>query len=218
MQKIKYGLIGSSGRVGKEVKSLMDEYGNTLVFSFDIDGEWQEDVPQVLIDFSSPEALDKSIYYAAKFKAPLVNGTTGLKEGHINKLKKLAENIPVVQSFNFSLGIQMLLKCTEMLKEKLPDWDMEVSEVHHRFKKDKPSGTALMIKNVIGKEINISSLRLGNVAGEHTVYFGGLGEVISVKHTALSRRTFAEGAVKSAYFLLDKSNGFYTIKDVLFNS
>ena len=112
----------------------------------------------------------------------------------------------------------MLLKCTEMLKEKLPDWDMEVSEVHHRFKKDKPSGTALMIKNVIGKEINISSLRLGNVAGEHTVYFGGLGEVISVKHTALSRRTFAEGAVKSAYFLLDKSNGFYTIKDVLFNS
>ena len=99
MQKIKYGLIGSSGRVGKEVKSLMDEYGNTLVFSFDIDGEWQEDVPQVLIDFSSPEALDKSIYYAAKFKAPLVNGTTGLKEGHINKLKKLAEKYPCSSKF-----------------------------------------------------------------------------------------------------------------------
>lgn len=218
MQKIKYGLIGSSGRVGKEVKSLMDEYGNKLVFSFDINGEWQEDIPQVLIDFSSPEVLDKSIDYAAKFNVPLVTGTTGLKENHINKLKKLAEKIPVVQSFNFSLGIQMLLKCTEILKEKLPGWDMEVSETHHRFKKDKPSGTALMIKDVIGKEINISSLRLGNVAGEHTVYFGGLGEVISIKHTALSRRTFAEGAVKSAYFLLDKSNGFYTIKDVLFYS
>jgi 4-hydroxy-tetrahydrodipicolinate reductase len=218
MQKIKYGIIGSSGRVGKEVKSLMDEYGNRLVFSYDVNGEWQEDIPQVLIDFSSPEAFDKSIDYASKFKSPLVNGTTGLKEEHINKLKKLAEKIPVVQSFNFSLGIQMLLKCTEILKEKLPDWDMEVSEIHHRFKKDKPSGTALMIKDTIGKDINISSLRLGNVAGEHTVYFGGLGEVISIKHTALSRRTFAEGAVKSAYFLLDKSNGFYTIKDVLFYS
>jgi 4-hydroxy-tetrahydrodipicolinate reductase len=218
MQKIKYGLIGTSGRMGKEVKTLMDEYGNTLVFSFDIDGEWQKDDPEVLIDFSSPDAFDKSTGYAAKFKIPLVNGTTGLKDEHIDKLRKLAENIPVVQSFNFSLGIQMLLKCTEILKEKLPDWDTEVSETHHRFKKDKPSGTALMIRDVIGKEINISSLRLGNVAGEHTVYFGGLGEIISVKHTALSRRAFAEGAVKSAYFLLDKSKGFYSIKDVLFYS
>ena len=196
----------------------MDEYGNTLVFTFDIDGEWQEDTPRVIIDFSSPAAFDKGVDYALKFKAALVNGTTGLKEEHINKLKSISTEIPVVQSFNFSMGIQMLLKCAELLKEKLPDWDIEVSETHHRFKKDKPSGTALMIKDVLGKDIDISSLRLGNVAGEHTVYFGGLGEVISVKHTALSRRTFAEGAVKSAYFLLDKSKGFYTIKDVLFNS
>ncbi len=218
MQKIKYGLIGSSGRMGKEVKSIMDEYENSLVFFFDIDGEWKVDEPQVLIDFSSAEAFDTSIDYALKFKVPLVNGTTALKEEQLNKLKDISKSIPVVQSFNFSLGIQMLLKCTEILKEKLPDWDIEVSETHHRFKKDKPSGTALMIKNVLGKEINISSLRLGNVAGEHTVYFGSLGEVISLKHTALSRRAFAEGAVKSAYFLLDKPNGFYTIKDVLFNS
>ncbi len=218
MQKIKYGIIGSSGRMGKEVKSLMDEYGNKLVFTFDIEGEWHEDNPQVLIDFSSPEVFDKSIDYALKFKVPYVNGTTGLKEEQINKLKNISRSIPIVQSFNFSLGIQMLLKCIEILKDKLPGWDIEVSETHHRFKKDKPSGTALMIKDVIGKEINISSLRLGNVAGEHTVYFGGLGEVISINHNALSRRTFAEGAVKSAYFLLDKSNGFYTIKDVIFNS
>jgi len=218
MQKIKYGLIGTSGRMGKEVKSLMEEYGNTLVFSYDIDGEWKSGEPQVIIDFSSPDAFDKSIDYALKLNVPLVNGTTALNNEQINKLKNISKNIPVVQSFNFSLGIQMLLKCTEILKEKLPDWDIEISETHHRFKKDKPSGTALMIKNVIEKEINISSLRLGNVAGEHTVYFGGLGEVLLVKHTALSRRAFAEGAVKAAYFLLDKSNGFYTIKDVLFNS
>ena len=218
MQKIKYGLIGLSGRMGKEIKSLMDEHGNSLVFSYDIDGEWKVDEPEVIFDFSSPEAFDKCVDYVLKFNVPLVNGTTGLKEEHINKLKNVSKNIPIVQSFNFSLGIQMLLKCTEILKEKLPDWDIEVSETHHRFKKDKPSGTAIMIKNIIDKEINISSLRLGNVAGEHTVYFGSLGEVISLKHTALSRRTFAEGAVRAAYFLLNKQNGFYTIKDVLFNS
>jgi 4-hydroxy-tetrahydrodipicolinate reductase len=218
MQKIKYGLIGTSGRMGQEVKSLMEEYGNTLVFSYDIDGEWKIDKPQVIIDFSSAAAFDKSIDYALKLNVPLVSGTTALNNEQLNKLKSISKNIAVVQSFNFSLGIQMLLKCTEILKEKLPDWDIEVSETHHRFKKDKPSGTALMIKKIIDKEINISSLRLGNVTGEHTVYFGGLGEIITVKHTALSRRTFAEGAAKAAYFLLDKSNGFYTIKDVLFNT
>ncbi len=217
MRQIKYGLIGLSGRMGKEVKSLMDEYDNSLVFSYDIGGENEIDKPEILIDFSSPYAFDKSIEFAIKYNAPLVNGTTGLKEEHISKLKSISKNIPVVQSFNFSLGIQMLLKCTEILKEKLPDWDIEVSETHHRFKKDKPSGTALMIKNVTGNETNISSLRLGNVAGEHTVYFGSLGEIISLKHTALSRRAFAEGAVKAAYFLLNKQNGFYTIQDVLFN-
>lgn len=218
MQKIRYGLIGASGRMGIEVKNLMREYENELVFSYDIDGEEKVADPQVIIDFSSPEVLDKSIEYALNFRVPLVNGTTGLKDEHIKKLKDVSKNIPVVQSFNFSLGIQLLLKCTEILKDKLPDWDIEVSETHHRFKKDKPSGTALMIKDEIGKDINISSFRLGNVAGEHTVYFGGLGEVISVKHNALSRRTFAEGAVKSAYFILNKKNGFFTIKDVLFNS
>ena len=218
MQKIKYGIIGSSGRMGKEVKSLMDEYGNALVFSYDIDGENETDKPEVIIDFSSPEAFDKSIEYAIKYKVPLVNGTTSLKEVHIEKLKSISKSIPVIQSFNFSLGIQMLIRCTEMLKEKLPDWDIEVSETHHRFKKDKPSETALMIKNVTGNNTNISSLRLGNVAGEHVVHFGSLGEIISIKHTALSRRAFAEDTVKAAYFLLNKPNGFYTIKDVLFNS
>ena len=100
--------------------------------------------------------------------------------------------------------------------EKLPDWDVEIEETHHRFKKDKPSGTAKMIQNIFnGKEVNVSSLRLGNIAGDHIVHFGGLGEVISIKHSATSRRTFAEGILKAAEFVLVKKNGFYSFSDVI---
>jgi 4-hydroxy-tetrahydrodipicolinate reductase len=125
---------------------------------------------------------------------------------------------PVVQSYNFSIGIQMLLKCTEMLNENLSDWDIEISETHHRFKKDKPSGTAIMIKNLIGRDVNISSLRLGNVPGNHSVSFGGLGEVIKITHSATSRRTFSEGVLKSILFVMDKKNGLYSFNEVLFQN
>ncbi len=123
-----------------------------------------------------------------------------------------------MQSYNFSTGIQVMLKLTEMANEKLRDWDVEITETHHRFKKDKPSGTAKMISNVFkGRTVNISSLRLGNVPGDHTVSFGGLGEVLSVTHSATSRRTFAEGIMLSAEFIIKKKNGFYSFTDVIFN-
>ena len=216
MQKIKYGVIGASGRMGVEIINVMNENENDLVFKYDIDGEWNKDKPEVLIDFSLPVVLEKTINYALSFNCPLVCGTTGLTKEQLNQLKDISQRIAVAQSFNFSVGIQMLIKCTQMLSQNLNDWDVEISETHHRFKKDKPSGTAIMLKNVLGKEVNISSLRLGNVPGDHEVSFGGLGEVISIKHSATSRRTFAEGAVKAAYFLLNKENGFYSFQDVLF--
>ncbi len=181
MQKIKYGVIGASGRMGIEIINVMNEDKNDLVFKYDIDGEWQKDLPHVLIDFSLPTAFEKSIQYALSFNCPLVCGTTGLNDNQLTKLKNASQKIAVVQSFNYSVGIQMLIKCAQMLSQNLTDWDIEISETHHRFKKDKPSGTAIMLKNAIGKEVNISSLRLGNVPGDHEVSFGGLGEVISIK-------------------------------------
>ena len=214
--KIKYGIIGGSGRMGKEIESLFEESGHKCVFKYDIAGEWKLEDPEVMIDFSLPKVFTSTIGYVKKYKIPLVIGTTGLLPGQKKVLKSFSKNFPVVQSYNFSVGIQMLLKCTEMLNESLPDWDIEISETHHRFKKDKPSGTALMIKNLIGKEVNISSLRLGNVPGNHTVSFGGLGEVISITHSATSRRTFTEGVLKSTLFIMDKKKGFYSFNDVLF--
>ena len=214
--QIKYGIIGGSGRMGQEIELLLEESGHKCVFKYDILGEWKSGDPEVLIDFSLPQAFSSTMGYVKKYKIPLVIGTTGLSAEQIETLKSLSKDFPVVQSYNFSVGIQMLLKCTKMLKENLPDWDIEIIETHHRFKKDKPSGTALMIKNLIGKDVNISSLRLGNIPGNHTVSFGGLGEVISLTHSATSRRTFTEGVLKSILFVMDKKDGFYSFNEVIF--
>lgn len=213
---IKYGIIGYSGRMGKEIEAVMNEAGHTLVFSADLNSENIIARPDVLIDFSLPAAFEKTVEYAGKFGCALVTGVTGLNEGHFAVLKKLSNSSAVVQSYNYSVGIQMLIKCAKIVAAQLPDWDVEISETHHRFKKDKPSGTALMLKDAVNKDVNISSLRLGNVPGDHSVYFGGLGEVISLSHSATSRRTFAEGVLKAAEFAAAKENGFYSFSEVLF--
>jgi len=215
--KIKYGIIGSSGRLGGEVKNVFSEAGHSLVFTYDIDGETKKENPELIIDCSLPDVFPKTIDFVKQFNVPLIIATTGLSSKNLEELKLLSEHIAVVQSFNFSTGIQVLLKLTELANEKLGDWDIEISETHHRFKKDKPSGTAKMIQDIFqGKEVNTSSLRLGSVAGEHTVHFGGLGEVLSIKHSATSRHTFAEGILLSAEFVLSKSKGVYSFTDVVF--
>ncbi len=216
-KKIKYGLIGASGRLGSEVKNVFKDAGHELVFQLDIDGEKLTANPELLIDCSLPEVFEKSLGYQKKFQTPMVVATTGLSSGQLNQLKELGKNYPVVQSYNYSLGIQVLLKLAEVAYDKLKGWDIEITETHHRFKKDKPSGTAKMIQEVVkDKNVNPVSLRLGNVAGDHTIYFGGLGEVLSITHSATSRRTFAEGILKSAEFALEKEYGFYSFHDVVF--
>jgi 4-hydroxy-tetrahydrodipicolinate reductase len=216
-ENLKYGLMGSSGRVGSEVKNVFNEKGYKLVFEYDIQGEKFSEKPDVIIDCSLPDVFSKTISYVEKFEVPLIMATTALTNDMIDKLKEISKELPVVQSYNYSVGIQVLLKLTEMAKEQLPGWDIEISETHHRFKKDKPSGTAKMIKEVFKDlDVKVSSLRLGNVAGDHTVYFGGLGEVLSITHSATSRRTFAEGMLRSAEFVLKKKNGFYSFHDVMF--
>ncbi|MCD6238421.1 MAG: 4-hydroxy-tetrahydrodipicolinate reductase [Thermotogae bacterium] len=211
---MKYGIIGRSGRMGSEVDKLFKEKAHELVFSYDETGEFYEEVPEVLIDFSSPAVFDKVVEYTKRFMTPLIIGTTGLTEGNFETLRELSKELPVVQSYNFSMGIQILLKLVEFTNEHLPDADVEIIEIHHRFKKDKPSGTAKMIKEVLNKDVNISSLRLGNVSGDHAVLFGNLGEVITISHRALSRRTFAEGVLRSAEFVLNAKPKLYTFSEV----
>jgi len=213
---MKYGLVGASGKLGKEVITVFTEHNDELVFSFDLLGEWIQSNPDILIDCSLPEAFDKMLTFATNFKIPLIVATTGLSEANLDKLKKYSETKPVVQSYNFSVGIQILLELTKIVKDKLTDWDVDISETHHRFKKDIPSGTAKMVQDIFGdRKVHTSSHRLGNVPGDHTISFAGLGEVISIQHRALSRRTFAEGILRSADFVIKKEKGFYTFTDVL---
>ena len=215
--KIKYGLIGSSGRLGSEVKNIFSENNYELVFSYDIEGESREGKPELLIDCSLPEVFPKTLSYINEFNAPLIIATTGLSDDYLSELRKISQKVPVVQSYNYSTGIQILLKLTELANKKADGWDVEITETHHRFKKDKPSGTAKMIENIFkDRKVNTSSLRLGNVFGEHTVSFASLGEILSITHSATSRRTFAEGILKSATFVRNKKNGFYSFTDVIF--
>ncbi len=220
MQKIiEYGLIGHKGRLGNEVKNLFSEKGHKLVFSSDVDGENETGKPQVIIDCSLPEAFDNNIRIVQKFSTPFIIATTGLNEIQLEELGNLSERVPVVQSFNFSIGIQVLLNLTRTASELLKDWDVEITETHHRMKKDKPSGTAKMIQKIFNdKNVAVSSLRLGGVPGDHSVEFGGMGETLKITHHAISRRTFAEGILKSAEFVLNKKNGFYTFTDVVFRT
>jgi 4-hydroxy-tetrahydrodipicolinate reductase len=122
-----------------------------------------------------------------------------------------------VQSYNYSTGIQLLLKCIDAVKEEAAGWDIEIEETHHRYKKDKPSGTAIMLKKRLGGDVPVSSLRLGGVPGNHSVYFGGPGEVLVLEHRALSKRTFADGVLRAAGFIITKKKGFYSFTDVIKN-
>ncbi|MCU7490291.1 MAG: 4-hydroxy-tetrahydrodipicolinate reductase [Bacteroidota bacterium] len=218
MGSINYGLIGASGRMGFEIESVMTEAGNKAVLKYDKNGIKKEGTPEVLIDFSSPDTLEKTLELAREMKTAIVIGTTGYSDEQLSLINEASQDIPIVLSYNYSVGIQMLLKCVEFLSDNLDDWDIEISETHHRFKKDKPSGTALMIRNAAGKSVNIHSLRIGNVAGEHTISFGGLGEVLTLTHSATSRRTFAEGVLKAVNFITQKKFGLYSFKDVLFQN
>ena len=214
---MKFGIIGASGRLGSEVVKLFNEKDHQKVFAYDLNGEWKNDKPEILIDCSLPMVFDKTIGYASDFNVPFIIATTGLTDNNLELIKSYSNKFPIVQSYNFSIGIQVLLKLTETASAKLPDWDVEITETHHRFKKDKPSGTAKMIQKIFkGKEINTSSHRLGNVPGDHAVSFGGLGEVLTISHRALSRRTFAEGILLSAEFVIKKRSGFYSFTDVVF--
>ena len=199
----------------------------------------QVDVPfDVVIDFSRPAATMTVLDLCLREKKPLVTGTTGLGEEDMDRLKAASQVIPVLYSRNMSLGVNLQLALVQAATRVLGDaFDPEIVETHHNLKVDAPSGTALMLAEAVEiarmgeseltfgrhetnkrrdkKEIGIHSLRGGNVAGEHSVYFLGTDEELIITHRAGSKRVFADGAVKAAAFLLEQEPGFYTMEDVI---
>ena len=196
-----------------------------------------EDPPEeaeVLVEFTTPEATVEHLSY----RRPAVIGTTGLSEEQRAKVEEASRNIPLVLAPNMSVGVNLLHEVVRELSAKLADYDIEVVEAHHRNKKDAPSGTALLLARAaaegrgqnLGKvavygregtsprkegEIGIHALRGGAVVGEHRLIFYGLGEEVEVIHRALSRRTFAAGALRAAKFVATAEPGLYGMKDVL---
>jgi 4-hydroxy-tetrahydrodipicolinate reductase len=195
---------------------------------------------EVLIDFTTPECTLHNIGVIAKTGQAMVAGTTGITGQQMKELQALATSIRCVMSPNMSVGVNVLFKVVGDLSRILREgYDMEILEAHHRLKKDAPSGTALHLatilanatgrnldadavyerKGFIGErrdaEIGIQAIRAGDIVGEHTVMFAGVGERIEVTHRAHSRDNFAKGALLAAAWLITQPNGLYDMQDVL---
>ncbi|MBF0318566.1 MAG: 4-hydroxy-tetrahydrodipicolinate reductase [Nitrospirae bacterium] len=198
------------------------------------------DSADVVVDFTSPESTLGNLRVCSDHKKAIVIGTTGLSSEETARVVSYGKKIPVVLAPNMSVGVNLLLKVLADVARALgDDYDIEIVEAHHRLKKDAPSGTALKMAQVIAeamsrkldevsvlcrsgiigerkkKEIGIQTIRAGDIVGEHTVLFGGLGERIEITHKASSRDTFARGALRAALWLQGKPAGIYDMQDVL---
>ncbi|MGE4133171.1 MAG: 4-hydroxy-tetrahydrodipicolinate reductase [Bdellovibrionales bacterium] len=216
---LKILLVGSKGRMGREVSRLR---GVKVVARANDPSDWDQLRPQgidVVIDFSLPEGLNQALDWCLKYKRPLVSGTTGLSPSLRRKLRRVAKRVPVLYSANMSLGIAALNQMIRSLGP-LASWRFEISEIHHKRKKDKPSGTALLLAEQLQsatgrKPSQIVSYRKGDVVGIHTLLAASPDESISLNHTAKKRRIFASGAVHAARWLIDKGKpGLYDLSDL----
>ncbi len=231
-QPIRISLFAPKGRMGRSIAAVVAENPGF---------ELSEDHGDVLIDFSSPDALDASLDRAISANVPILVGTTGLKPEHHAKIEEAAKQVAVIYAPNTSLGINLLKQLVEEATSRLgPDWDIEILEMHHRHKVDAPSGTALMLAQSAAKgrgstlqelgrfdriselpharepgTIGFASLRGGSVAGEHVVILAIDGERIELAHRAESRMIFARGALAAAHFLVGKRAGLYSMRDVV---
>ena len=260
---IKLGIIGSAGRMGRRIATLAHEDQDFSItcaierpdhpaqginlgellglgkLDLAVSSKWSAK-PDVLIDFTTPQATIEFLAAARKDALPMVIGTTGLSPEQLATVKDAGKDIAVLQAANMSLGVNLLFRLVGQVAAALgDDYDIEISETHHRFKKDAPSGTAVELARKIcaatkkdldtcithgrsgaqaGRQagnIGMHARRQGDVVGEHTVAFGTLGETLELTHKAHSRDIFARGALKAAAWLVGKEPGLYSMADVL---
>ncbi len=218
------------GRMGKEVHRVLEENGYNVVGKVER-GDTFDVIKrcEVVVEFALPEATLPSLEIAKKYGKKYILGTTGHTTQQVQKIKEFGNHIPIVHSSNFSTGIALVKLAIKTLLPHISGWDVEIFEVHHRWKKDAPSGTALSLAKIFGKNININRTGLrdknevgvfgargGDTFGEHTVFMFSDGERIEITHRMFSRKALAKGVVISLKFLKDKEKGYYTFDDVLF--
>jgi len=252
---IKVGVYGGTGRVGKllledlkteETLELSAVYvRNSLDFTIDPSALVTNDLDvflkacDVIVDFSLPDATQALLEKTLEQPKPLVIATTGLELHQFNLLKDASEKMPILYATNMSLGVAVLSKLVQQASHVLEGFDIEVVEMHHKHKKDAPSGTALTLAEsaargrdldlnkvrVSGRngnigerskdEIAVMALRGGDIVGRHTVGFYNDGEFVEMNHTATSRHTFSKGALRACKWLVSQDAGLYNISDCL---
>lgn len=194
-----------------------------------------QDPLDLLLDFSHPDNLEHLLPYVKETRCAFLSGTTGMSEQQMAQIKELGEVTRVMHAANYGLGIAIFLRILKTIMPLLEEsFDVEVLEMHHHQKQDAPSGTALLLLEALdpdhryqkvygrygnqtkrGKEIGIHALRGGSVAGEHSVLFLGEEEKLEIKHTALSRQVFVNGALHAARWLIAQDRGYYTMEDLV---
>lgn len=196
-----------------------------------------EDIPDVIIDFSKPVATMNILDYAMKKRIPLVIATTGFSEEQLRVIKNYSKYIPIFKSSNMSYEINLMANILKQITPLLKDADIEIVESHHNRKIDSPSGTAILLADSINSsvdntyiyefdrhnknekrsknEIGFSSIRGGNIVGEHSVLFIGKEEIFELTHKAYSREVFAEGSIKAAKYIINKEPGIYDMNDMI---
>ncbi len=236
---------GAYGKMGTEVNKYISTLSDVNVkYEVDRDSDitlaYLDDIiekPDVIIDFSIPKASLAILDYATCHLIPVVIATTGFTDAENSKILEYSQAIPIFKASNMSYNIHSIGKILKLMSPLLSDMDIEIIEKHHKEKKDAPSGTALFLADEINSacnnkytyifdrhishcareknEIGFSSVRGGNVIGEHEVLFLGENESIEIKHTSYSRRIYAEGAVLAARFIINKKNGLYSMSDLM---
>ena len=255
MKKINLAVTGCLGRMGQQIiKSAKYDKNfklvsvteskkiNKKIAGIKIDQNSSEAFKKanLIIDFSVPKCTFEVLKIASKYKKKVVIGTTGFTKKEENLIKKFAKRIPILKAGNMSLGINLLMYLTEIASSSLgKKFLTKIFEIHHKHKKDYPSGTALMLGkgiaigkkknfyNLIGKKyfnkknfpygnkINFNSIRKGEIIGEHEVKFSSGKEIITLNHEAFDRALYSEGALSAAKWLMNKKSGLYSMRDLM---
>ena len=255
MKKINLAITGCMGRMGQQlIKSSKSDKNFKLValtenrvinkkisgIKPDLNNENAFKKANIIIDFTIPKCTLEVLKIASKLKKRVIIGTTGFSKKEENLIKKYSKKIPILKAGNMSLGINLLMYLTEIASKSLENnFLSKVFEVHHRHKKDHPSGTALMLGKGIavgknkdfyklvgkkflnkksfpyGKKINFNSIRKGEIIGEHEVTFSSGKEIIKLNHEAFDRALYSDGALTAAKWLVNKKPGLYSMRDLL---
>ena len=255
MDKIKLAITGCMGRMGQQlIKTAKKDKSIRLVsltenrlikrkvsgIMPELNTEKALNKADVVIDFTSPECTFEVLKIASKLKKRVIIGTTGFSKNEEELIKKFSKRLPILKAGNMSLGINLLMYLTEITSSSLGNnYLSKVFEVHHKHKKDYPSGTALMLGKGVasgknkdfykmmgkkflnkknfpyGKKINFNSIRKGEVIGEHEVTFSSGKEIITLNHEAFDRALYSEGAITAAKWIMNKKQGLYSMRNLL---